>query len=165
MKRPISILCMADLHCENGNMNAIDQLHKDYKEFVDQKVDNQRWNPDYIVVAGDVIDWTSQYNPDKYDYAKKSIDGLIEDFGIAPKHVIIVPGNHDNMISTDVKIKDLDQDRSIFEKFCNDEKFFLNFRLMFWLLNLIQQVTMDLILSRWEAVEKRVIEFISLLTS
>lgn len=122
MKRPISILCMADLHCENGNMKAIDQLHKDYKEFVDQKVDNQRWNPDYIVVAGDVIDWTSQYNPDKYDYAKKSIDGLIEDFGIAPKHVIIVPGNHDNMISTDVKIKDLDQDRSIFEKFCNDEK-------------------------------------------
>lgn len=122
MKRPISILCMADLHYENGSMQAVDRLHQDYKVFVDQKVDNQRWNPDYIVIAGDVIDWTSQYNPNKYDYAKKSIDGLIEDFGINPKHVIVIPGNHDNMISTDVKIKDLDQDRHVFEKFCNDEK-------------------------------------------
>ena len=31
---------------------------------------------------------------------------------------------------------------------------------MFWLLNLIPQVTMDPILSIWEAVEKRVVKFI-----
>lgn len=122
MKRPVSILCMADLHYEKGNMNAIDRLHFDFKEYIDKSVDNQRWNPDYIVIAGDVIDWTSQYNPDKYDYAKESIDNLIKDFGIPEGHVIIVPGNHDNMLSTDVKIKELDQDRMIFEKYCNDEK-------------------------------------------
>lgn len=31
---------------------------------------------------------------------------------------------------------------------------------MFWLLNLIQQVMMNPILSIWDAVEKRVIKFI-----
>lgn len=122
MKRPISILCMADLHYEKGNMNAIDRLHVDYRKFVDAKVENQRWNPDYIVIAGDVIDWTSQYNPDKYDNAKKSIDEIVKDFGIKENHVIIVPGNHDNMLSTDVKIKELDHDRAVFESYCNDEK-------------------------------------------
>ncbi len=122
MKRPISILCMADLHYEKDNVNGIDRLSSNFKEFVSKNIDNQRWNPDYIVIAGDVIDWTSQYNPDKYDYAKQSIEDLRANFGIEERHVIIIPGNHDNMISTDVKIKDLDQDRIVFEKYCNDEK-------------------------------------------
>lgn len=122
MKRPISILCLADLHFEKDNMNGMDRLHSNYKKFVSRSIDNQRWNPDYIVIAGDVIDWTSQYNPDKYDYAKTCIEALRKDFEIKDEHVIIIPGNHDNMISTDVKIKDLDKDRNVFEKYCNDEK-------------------------------------------
>lgn len=122
MKRPISILCMADLHYEKGNMNALDRLHSDYKKYVDSSVEYQRWNPDYIVIAGDVIDWTSQYDYDKYDHAKENVENLVRDFGIDAGHVIIVPGNHDNMISTNVKIKELDRDKTVFERFCNDEK-------------------------------------------
>lgn len=122
MKRPVSILCMADMHYEKGNMNALEQLHSDYKKYVDENVEHQRWNPDYIVIAGDVIDWTAQYDSNKYDHAKKNVENLVRDFGIDAGHVIIVPGNHDNMISTDVKIKELDRDRTVFERFCNDEK-------------------------------------------
>lgn len=113
---------MADLHYEKGNMNALDRLCTDYKVFVDKNVDNQRWNPDYIAIAGDIIDWTAQYDSDKYDHAKENVDKIIKGFGVKDGHVVIVPGNHDNMISTDVKIKELDQYKTVFEKYCNDEK-------------------------------------------
>lgn len=122
MKRPISILCMADLHYEKGNMDALDQLCSDYKVFVDKDVKNQRWNPDYIAIAGDIIDWTAQYDSDKYDHAKENVDNLKKRFGIKNGHVVMVPGNHDNMISTDVKIKELDQYKATFDKYCNDER-------------------------------------------
>lgn len=40
MKRPISILCISDLHFEATGMEAIKQLHKDYNEFVNQDEEN-----------------------------------------------------------------------------------------------------------------------------
>lgn len=112
---------MADLHYEKGNMKALERLHIDYKKYVDC-VERQRWNPDYIVIAGDVINWTLKHDPNKYDYAKQGLDGIINDFNIKKDHIIIIPGNHDNALSNGVKIKELDKSRDIFEKFCNNEE-------------------------------------------
>ena len=52
------------------------------------------WIPDYIVIAGDIVD------KGKHDYglAQKHVKNLIRLFHINPSHVIVVPGNHDNNI-------------------------------------------------------------------
>lgn len=120
MKRPISILCISDLHYEEGNMNAINRLHSDYNNFVNQNeegVQNKRWHPDYIVVAGDVV------NHNSHDYSKPAgcIERLRSDFGIDKSHVIIVPGNHDKKIKRCTKIKTLDKNKEIFDNFCREE--------------------------------------------
>ncbi len=56
MTRPISILCLADIHYNpKGDMSALDNLGKELQAFV-AKVENVRWEPDYIVIAGDLAD-------------------------------------------------------------------------------------------------------------
>lgn len=119
MKRPISILCISDLHFEATGMDAIKQLHKDYNEFVNQdeeNVQNKRWHPDYIVVAGDIVN----YDTTDYNEPNKSIEQLMFDFGIERSHVILVPGNHDKTIPEDIKITKLDKRKDLFNNFCGE---------------------------------------------
>lgn len=120
MKRPISILCISDLHYEEGDMRAIDNLCKDYMDFVNdqQNAQNKRWHPDYIVVAGDVVN----YNNSDYSKPQANIEKLTKAFGIDKQHVIIVPGNHDKTLSKRVKLSSLKKDKAVFEEFCKDEK-------------------------------------------
>ena len=120
MKRPVSILCISDLHYEEGDMRAIDNLCKDYEEFVNdqENAQNKRWHPDYIVVAGDVVN----YNHLDYSQPQKNIKKLMRAFGVDKRHIIVVPGNHDKSLPKRVKISGLKNDKNIFEKFCRDEK-------------------------------------------
>lgn len=119
MKRPISILCISDLHFEATGMEAIKQLHKDYNEFVNQdeeNVQNKRWHPDYIVVAGDIVN----YGTTDYSEPDKSIEQLMADFGIDRSRVILVPGNHDKTMPKCTTVKKLDKSKKIFDDFCGE---------------------------------------------
>lgn len=129
MKRPISILCISDLHFEATGMEAIKQLHKDYNNFVNQDeedVQNKRWHPDYIVVAGDIV------NHDNTDYREpnKNIERLMADFGIDRSHIVLVPGNHDKTIPEDTTITKLDKRKKLFNNFCgkNSDKYKAKFQ-------------------------------------
>lgn len=119
MRRPVSILCISDLHYEDGDMDAINKLHHDYREFVNSQdgAHNKRWHPDYIVVAGDVVN----YNNSDYKKPNKSIKQLMKDFDINNENVIIVPGNHDKKMPSPVLSNQLDEDKQRFEKFCHSE--------------------------------------------
>lgn len=92
MKRPITILCLSDLHLvpESEGTVILSRLQKKIKNCIS---DNFKWEPDYIVVAGDLVDGK------KKDYAAATIilDSFINEsnFNIQPFHVITVPGNHD----------------------------------------------------------------------
>lgn len=118
MKRPITILAIADLHCEKG-IPWIDALGSQLDSFVTNKPE---WIPDYLVVAGDVINWTSPTdklnNVDKYESAREGIDGLINTLKIKKDHVVIVPGNHDNTIPDDVSLSTLKDNLETFDDFC-----------------------------------------------
>lgn len=92
MKRPITILCLSDLHLvpESEGTDILSRLQKKIKNCI---ADNFKWDPDYIVVAGDLVDGR------KKDYAAaiNILDSFINEsnFNIQPFHVITVPGNHD----------------------------------------------------------------------
>ena len=120
MKRPISILCISDLHFEATGMEAIQQLHKDYNDFINQEddnVQNKRWHPDYIVVAGDIVN----YGVTDYSEPDKSIEQLMAKFGIDRSHVILVPGNHDKTIPERTTIRGLDKGKKTFNDFCGEK--------------------------------------------
>lgn len=120
MRRPISILCISDLHYEDGDMEAINILHRDYLEFVNDKKDsahNKRWHPDYIVVAGDIVEWINS----DYKEPDSSIKQLMKDFGIDAEHVIIVPGNHDKKMPSPVSLEQLKENKQKFMDFCCSE--------------------------------------------
>lgn len=117
MKLPISILCISDLHFEGGDMSAIKQLCTDYQEFVNSnEIENKRWHPDYVVVAGDIV------NYDLHDYSQpqETINALISSFKIDPSHVIVVPGNHDKKIPKNENIRILDKNKRVFLNYCAD---------------------------------------------
>lgn len=52
-----------------------------------------KWRPDYIVVAGDMVDGRKK----DYEPAKKYLDSFVSDpyFNIHPFAIVTVPGNHD----------------------------------------------------------------------
>lgn len=119
MKRPISILCISDLHFEATGMEAVKQLHKDYNNFVNQDKEdaqNKRWHPDYIVVAGDIVN----YDTTDYSEPDKSIEQLMADFGIDRSRVILVPGNHDKTMPKCTTVRKLDKSKKIFDNFCGE---------------------------------------------
>lgn len=98
-------------------MRAIEQLKTDYNNFVNQDNENgqnKRWHPDYIVVAGDIVN----FNNTNYDEPYKSIEELRAVFGIERSHVILVPGNHDKLIPLSTKMRDLTKDTKAFKDFC-----------------------------------------------
>ena len=114
MKRPISILCLADIHFDvKGDMSAFKTLYSEFAKFIDTDKNRVKWLPDYIVIAGDVADKNGGYN-----IVKKLIQRLCskEAFNIANNHVIVVPGNHDK--NTEVPLDQHDKDIGVFDKYC-----------------------------------------------
>lgn len=126
MKRPVTFLCLADLHYRNVNIPRIDKLGEDLRGFIDEDRvgDNKKWAPDYLLIAGDIIDWTKPEdridNHAKYEKAREGIDGLIKKLDINKDHVIMIPGNHDNTIPGDVSPDTLGDNLKVFDNFCKN---------------------------------------------
>lgn len=93
MKTPISILCISDLHFNNKESKPIRQLGKDLLVYTnnEENVSRLRWIPDYVVIAGDII---NQGNKD-YSEPRTHIMELLKEFKLPSNRVIMVPGNHD----------------------------------------------------------------------
>lgn len=123
MKRPFTLLCLSDLHYRYAPIRAINDLARDLKQYC---LKNKNWEPDYLVIAGDVIDWTDEKTPDnskKYETAKKGIDLLIKALKIGKSHVVMIPGNHDNTIPGSVTFKELDENAKVFNECLNEKRF------------------------------------------
>ena len=118
MKRPISILCLADIHYNmGGDMSAVDSLYKEFTKYIDEDIGRKKWEPDYIVIAGDVADKNGGYHA-----VAKLLEHLCsqDTFNINKDHVIIVPGNHDKNAKVDVE--QMKTDKAIFRDYCIDCK-------------------------------------------
>jgi predicted phosphodiesterase len=96
MKTPISILCISDLHLRCSESMPIIKLGNNLLDYANNNSNNQTlcWIPDYIVIAGDIVD-KGQHD---YGLAQEHVNNLIRLFHINPNHLIIVPGNHDSNI-------------------------------------------------------------------
>ena len=118
MKKPFSILCISDLHFDNHDMKPLRQLGVDLLSYTnnDNDVSLKKWIPDYIVVAGDII---NQGNKD-YSEPQKHIDDLLSEFHLKKNRVIIVPGNHDK--TTDgYDLETYKKECDLFNKYQNKE--------------------------------------------
>ena len=107
MKRPVTLLCLSDLHLVDqtiGNL-AITQLKTSLNKLVEA---NCRLRPDYIVMAGDLIDATGTEKSEdrRYLAVKKWIELLRTDLNLPKFNVIVVPGNHDKILKRDEKTVD-----------------------------------------------------------
>ncbi|MBR1706776.1 MAG: metallophosphoesterase [Bacteroidales bacterium] len=94
MKRPVTILCLSDLHLVPGKTGeeVLARLKKEIKEYMARDI---RWQPDFIVMAGDLVDAKSR----NYPLVSRYIDSIVgdPDFRLHPFRVVAVPGNHDKM--------------------------------------------------------------------
>lgn len=119
MKRPISILCMADVHyhAQGDNMRAVDSLYSELVKYIDADRNRIKWLPDYIVIAGDVANQNGGY-----ENVSKFIENLRSEnaFNIAADHVIVVPGNHDK--NAKGPSTQHSADRKVFEQIQHCEK-------------------------------------------
>lgn len=97
MKVPISILCISDLHFNNKKLEPIQQLGKDLLSYANnsERITSKRWIPDYIVIAGDIINKGNKNYKEPEDHIKI----LLEELHLEHKRVIMVPGNHDKNTS------------------------------------------------------------------
>ena len=145
MKRPISILCLADIHYDaNGDMSVFETLYSEFVKYIDEDKNRIKWMPDYIVIAGDVADKNGGYeNVTKFLETLRSK----ESFNIASDHVIVVPGNHDK--NTRVKITKHQEDKKAFDEYCNNAGNISNFGCLFAerfreYINFSKQYTSDL---------------------
>jgi len=97
MIRPFTLLYLADLHIgQNGNAATIfEKLQVKIKD--DFVTKNPQFQPDFLVIAGDVIDSSRKAEKyrKKYKEARETVKSLCKMFSIKKNHVIIVPGNHD----------------------------------------------------------------------
>ena len=112
MIRPITLLCLSDLHLyswdeDKRQTKKIDAL----LNFIRYKAsDDVCWWPDYIVVAGDVIQYKNGFNIEsEYNNATKVLGAILDGLHLKEQEVIIAPGNHDSYCSgiTDNLIQDL----------------------------------------------------------
>lgn len=131
MKRPFCILALSDLHLSNKNRAygeeraiILDLLRKDILRFT--SASTQWTEPDYLVIAGDMIDASSS----NYPLVKKTIRRFIrkDSFNIPPSHVIVTPGNHDkefpgHIFKESDKEKSEEYWKSIFSKYDHYKKF------------------------------------------
>ena len=105
MKRPITILCISDLHIQehgmieegmaNADILSLNCLRHSLLHFQGECTERIKWNPDFLLIAGDLVDRCTQTN---YNYVKEQIDALIDLFKIEPFRVILTPGNHDRQV-------------------------------------------------------------------
>lgn len=118
MKHPISILCLADIHYDTkGDMRVVDTLYSEFVKYIDYNKNRIKWQPDYIVIAGDVADKNGGYNK-VHEFIEKIRSENA--FNIASDHVIIVPGNHDK--NSDVPIEQHYKDKKTFDNYCGKYK-------------------------------------------
>jgi predicted MPP superfamily phosphohydrolase len=84
---PRRILHLSDLHCTTDNQATVwySQLAADLR---DQGVEHL----DALVVSGDL---TERAEPAEYAAARRFLEQLMAGFGLAPRQVALVPGNHD----------------------------------------------------------------------
>ena len=86
MKRPITILCITDLHLQgdpNEQSSAktvtdgpLELLRDNLFHFQDDRSDQNKWAPDFLLIAGDLVDKCTRSN---YKYVQRQIDALITD--------------------------------------------------------------------------------------
>ena len=119
MTRPISILCLADIHYNpNGDMTALNKLGEELRTFINKgntHKNNKRWEPDYIVIAGDLAE-----QGEGLEDAVYFIDSLCNKFNLSTDKVILVPGNHD--VKTSTSITDMKNLQDCFKNFCENSK-------------------------------------------
>lgn len=156
MKRPISILCLADIHYDaNGDMSAFETLYSEFAKYLDKDKNRIKWMPDYIVIAGDVADKNGGY---------EDVTGFLETirskeaFNIASDHVIVVPGNHDK--NTKVSITQHQEDKKAFDQYCNKADNILEFGNLFATrfkeyIGFSEQYTSDLQFNSKDILDKR----------
>jgi len=97
IKRPVNLLCLSDLHLDSKfGEGVLEKLIRSVKEL---KWEDIRWQPDFIVLAGDMV--LSQ-NKKYYKVVGDCLRTLIEDkdFQLDPFRVIAVPGNHDKSMAS-----------------------------------------------------------------
>jgi len=105
MKSQITILNLSDLHINwtdaeyevfERRKEAIKNLPKELLAFYNKK-EQAKWNPDYIVMPGDIIDGKTK-NPEKsYEAAQYILEEYLSTFGLKEERIIAVPGNHDRI--------------------------------------------------------------------
>lgn len=134
MKSNITLLCLSDLHIENESGKSERNQDPLWKLFVGLKkcmVTDQKWKPDYIVIAGDIV---HKPNAANYKFAEDKIKKLANEFNIPSHRVISIPGNHDKTIAEEVH--DYDGEDECLKKLCeiqeekgshdNNKKKFIN---------------------------------------
>ena len=114
MIRPVTILCLSDLHYDcNGDMHALNKLGVAFHRFVNGDIKRIKWEPDYIVIAGDVAQGEASY-----DSVGEFLNGFVENMPWLKDNIIIVPGNHDKQAPSTKEA--VIQEREVFEVFCKD---------------------------------------------
>ena len=120
MRDPVTLLCLADLHCEKEKFEYFSTLVDKIKSFTNQ-LGNDLWCPDYLIVAGDII-FAKKKEEDKNDIknkyieAKKVINRFIDKFPQLKGRIIIIPGNHDNEVPE--KLSEIIDARNTFLDYC-----------------------------------------------
>lgn len=92
IKRPVNLLCLSDLHLDSWVGETV--LQKLRQAVIKLKGNEIRWKPDFIVLAGDLVD---ARNKGYYPRVRTYLDAFTEDdvFQLDPFRIIAVPGNHD----------------------------------------------------------------------
>lgn len=115
----IVIFNLSDLHIdlsrETEQETIFFDLLRDFELFT-KEVEHRRWMPQYVVIAGDII---NKGEVENYAFAKRLVDEFCNRFKIKGSHVIMAPGNHDKKhtnISNSDKYKQI---KSNFSEFCN----------------------------------------------
>ena len=104
MKRTIAILCLSDIHFDDNFKNRFD-LDKLMKLIGCEANGDISLQPDYIVVAGDIINAAKPNKARNYYLASKFLENLSSTYNIPKRNIVIAPGNHDKNIDGSSAIK------------------------------------------------------------
>lgn len=119
MRNPVTLLCLADLHCEKEEFKYFSWL-ADSLWYYTKQLDNTQWEPNYLVIAGDIVfakreKETEEIQKDKYYQAERVIEEFTTRFPhLKDGHIVIVPGNHDKTIPEDEDLSNIVEERDTF---------------------------------------------------
>lgn len=124
MRNSVTLLCLSDLHCEKEKFDYFSELAKTIEDY-SKIFENNKWRPNYLVVAGDIIDAsmddrTEEIVRKQYNQARLIIREFVGTFPQLQDHIIIIPGNHDNEVPSDWE--KILYNRQIFQKYCGQIK-------------------------------------------